>query len=491
MRRDYLIYTIISIIAVAYNLATLHNQAPWLDEVMICDTPANYYLFNAWETKAYYGGIGASIYMPLYGFLSLIWYNIFGFSFIAARFLNIFLFFILGFVLIETSNSIIKGDKSKFSIIIFSSLFWFTYDLAMLYRDGRPDVLCALLSFSMVLKAIGDIKSNKTHYLFYVVVGCLLLMSGLQACVFVGWIALFSLCAYWEYRNRIIKIILLYALGCSIGGVITLFFMYKVGVFNEFVINTMYMSSTLWKCFLFVAPFFTEKHYGDIESVHVDFFTKVYESFDLLLAILYLFTCSILLALCIKTKKVQKSIALIFVFPIFAIFTMNLSGHYYGHYSWMVFCPLLLSFVLILKSCNITINSVLSVLVVIVLCIKSIPHFGNIKDKAYDNLCAFIQRQPFEISDKVVSPMAPFYELKPKVKDCYFAEIYPSEKIPQVDYFIRPIHNVESDKIMNYYKGAAEMDAYFDKMTQDKSIQFIPIDTCQYPYLILYKVLYR
>ena len=119
---------------------------------------------------------------------------------------------------------------------------------------------------------------------------------------------------------------------------------------------------------------------------------------------------------------------------------------------------------------------------------KSIPSFGKINDVGYKNLSEFIHRQSFRPTDRVASPMAPFYELKPLVKDCYFTEIYPCDKLPHIDYFIMPVHYEKSDKLMNYYKGVKNMELYFDRICQDTTVHVSLVDTCSYPSLELYRI---
>ena len=73
--KAYVPYIIISLLAIVWNLLTMHNSLPWCDEVMLVDTPANMYFYGEWATTAYNqmgeGTIPFATYMPLY-VLSLI-----------------------------------------------------------------------------------------------------------------------------------------------------------------------------------------------------------------------------------------------------------------------------------------------------------------------------------------------------------------------------------------------------------------------------------
>ncbi|MBO5426956.1 MAG: hypothetical protein J5996_00830, partial [Prevotella sp.] len=55
LNNNYFVFSIISLLAVVYNMLTMSNALPWIDEVMFTDVPANVALHGKWETTAWYG----------------------------------------------------------------------------------------------------------------------------------------------------------------------------------------------------------------------------------------------------------------------------------------------------------------------------------------------------------------------------------------------------------------------------------------------------
>lgn len=84
-----LVYGLISILALVWNIVTMGHSIPWCDEVMLADTPANMHIYGEWATTAFNAmGEGSkpfSVYLPLYTWLLYVWISIFGFSFLKVR----------------------------------------------------------------------------------------------------------------------------------------------------------------------------------------------------------------------------------------------------------------------------------------------------------------------------------------------------------------------------------------------------------------------
>lgn len=485
--KSVIVYLTISCLAVIYNLLTLHNFAPWLDEVMIVDSSAQYFLHGEWDSTVFWGS--ASIYVPLYGVLQLIWYYIFGFSFLSARLMNIFLYIFVGLYLISFLKKLTGKPMSVFSAIIFSGLLWFTADLAMLYREGRPDILCALFSVLIMKEAYDYVTNISTKPNKLVLWGALLFISGLQACMCIAAMFVYFIICFWKEKVQITKAFLYFIYGCIIGLFLTSAFMYYTGVFSSFVINTLHQSSTLWKLFLLVAPLFTTKQFGAFSEVKIDFYEKLTESFTSPL-VWILIICSTILLILSFYKYKSKSIVVLFVLPFFVVVAMNLSGRYYSHYCWMFFLPQLFSLSYMLMEMSSRNSTLVGFLSLLVTCVISLPSFGDVNDKAYKNMSYFIKKQDFKLTDKIATPIAVFYELKPRVKDVYFPEICPQNSMPQFDYIIMPVYNAKSDKFMHYYKaGIPTMNTCFENISNNLNNRLLPIDSCSYPSLRLYKIL--
>ena len=472
--------------AIIYNLLTLHNFAPWVDEVMIVDSSAQYFLHGDWDSTAFWGS--ASIYVPLYGILQLIWYFIFGFSFLSARLMNIFLYLFVGLSLISFIKKITGRPISIFAAITFSGLLWFTADLARSYRGGRPDILCALFSILLIMEAYNYITYIHTKPYKLVIFGAFLFMSGLQACMCIAAIFVYFLICFWKEKVQTIKAFGYFLCGCIIGLVLTSAFMYHTGVFNSFVVNTLHQSPTLWKLFLIVAPLFTTKQFGTFSEVKIDFFDKLTESFSGQ-TLWTLTICGILLLMLSLNRKKSKNMVVLFILPIFIVVAMNISGRYYSQYRWMFFLPQILYITYSLVKTSTNSSYLVMSLTLIATGVISLPSFGDIHNKAYKNMSDFVNKQAFKLTDRVASPMAVFYELKPHVKDVYFPEICPLNSIPQLDYIIVPSYNTQSDKFMNYYSaGIPKMNECFQKFANDTTLRLHLIDTCSNPSLTLYKI---
>lgn len=484
--KSIVIYLIISCLAIIYNLLTLHNFAPWLDEVMIVDSSAQFFLHGEWDSTAFWGS--ASIYVPLYGILQLIWYYVFGFSFLSARLMNIFLYVFVGLSLMSFLKKLTGKRMSVFAAIFFSGILWFTADISNLYREGRPDILCALFSILIVKEAYNYIINKHTKPYKLVIYGVLLFMSGLQACMCIAAMFVYFLIWFWKEKVQITKAFLFFLCGCIIGLFLTAAFMYYTGVFNTFVINTLHQSSTLWKLFLFVAPLFTTKQFGDFSEVKIDFIDKLSESFSSPM-VWVLFGGGVLLLMYCLYRNKNKSTVILFILPVFIVVAMNASGRYYGHYCWMFFLPQLFYLTYILMKMSSKSPAIVGCLTLLATCVISQPSFGDINDKAYKNMSDFVNRQNFKLTDKVATPMAVFYELKPHIKDIFFPEICPLKSIPRLDYIIVPTYNAKSDKFMNYYSsGIPKMNECFQNIANDTTIVLQVLDSCKYPSVQLYKI---
>lgn len=104
--------------------------------------------------------------------------------------------------------------------------------------------------------------------------------------------------------------------------------------------------------------------------------------------------------------------------------------------------------------------------------------FSN-NHKDYEKNCHFVARQKFSPTDTVVAPFMMFYEIKPLCDTCYFAGIFPTEFIGNVDYVIDVSEGDEFDQ---------RITAYISKLQKDTNFVLTKIDTCEHPSLSLYKV---
>ena len=153
MRKTFLLYVLLSAAFIAVNVATLGNLEPWIDEVMLLDTAYNAAVHGSWSTTAWYRVVGEypfSTYPPLYQMLAAAWIGLFGGSIVVVRSLNLFITFMLGLgclrLLRRHAMPLTPG-----AVAMFTVLLWGTAEMAWMYRCGRPDMLCALLTVGAVL----------------------------------------------------------------------------------------------------------------------------------------------------------------------------------------------------------------------------------------------------------------------------------------------------------------------------------------------------
>lgn len=196
-RRTYICtYILLSLFFITINIITLSNLTPWIDEVMMLDTSYNMAVHGSWETTAWYRVAGQhpfSTYPPLYQMVAAVWIWLFGASLVAVRSINLLMTFILGGVCLRLMR--LHGlQLTSWTVAMFTLLLWGTGEMAWMYRNGRPDMLCALILVLTVL-ASDTYLSSKTLTTRFIVVAssALLLCSGVQAavCLLAFWLFLF------------------------------------------------------------------------------------------------------------------------------------------------------------------------------------------------------------------------------------------------------------------------------------------------------------
>lgn len=155
MTRRVCIYTyvLLSWVFIIVNLVTLCNLPPWIDEVMMLDTSYNAAVHGSWETTAWYRVVGQypfSTYPPLYQMVATSWIWLFGGGLMTVRCMNLFFTFMLGGICIRLMKR--HGLlQTAWTVVLFTMMLWGTSEMAWMYRNGRPDILCALVSVLTVL----------------------------------------------------------------------------------------------------------------------------------------------------------------------------------------------------------------------------------------------------------------------------------------------------------------------------------------------------
>ena len=485
-------YILLSLAFIIVNLITLSNLAPWIDEVMMLDTSYNMAVHGFWETTAWYRVVGQypfSTYPPLYQMLVTVWIWLFGSSLTIVRSLNLPFTFVLG----GTSLLFMKRHGlplTPWTVVLFTMLLWGTSEMSWMYRNGRPDMLCALV-FVFTILAIDSYCSAKstTTRIAVIVASALLLCSGVQAvvCLLVLWLYFFIVAK--ERRRNCCHLLVLLLTGMLLGMLFVSLFMLAHGRLVAFFSSIIQYSATLSDIALTMLPWadgmfgfdsvpYTQKLLGlTTETSLSERFASIAEHRSFLVLSL---TALVAYASCFRNNLkglMGDKGFLVLLCALYVPFIMTLAGRYPTYYRWMAYLPLLVSIMYIAARHRLwcLVFSTLAVLLTVFGIMSMLPdeHWN------YDNILSFVQRQHFRSSDAVVCPFLTFYEMKPVCDTCYFVGIFPTEYLGCVDYIIEaPDGDGFDQRITNYV----------NKLKTDAAVELTTIDHCTHPSLTLYRV---
>ena len=483
------------------NLFTLENLAPWIDEVMFLDTSYNAAVHGVWETTAWYRVAGQhpfSTYPPLYQMLSALWMQLFGCSLVAVRSLNLLLTFVLGVACLrlmpwrrETEG---RGRNVRaWTTVLFTLLLWGTGEIMWMYRNGRPDMLCALTFVSAVLAIRCYLLSHSVSgRLAVVVASALLPCAGIQAatCLMALW--LFSFVVAKGRRREALRLLPFLLTGILLGLLLVAFFMLAHGRLLGFASSIMQYSSTLSAIALSVLPWagrmldfdpmpYTRKLLELSAQPSLDQrLTPIveYRSFLILSVICFIAFVTIYRHRLRSLSGNMGFLSLLYAF--YVPVAMNVAGRFTVYYRWMTFLPLVWSVVYVaVRDRRWLAVFCATALVLAGSGLRSMQPAGQ-----WDHEClhSFVRRRHFRPSDSVVCPFSLFYEMKPLCDTCYFVGIFPTEYLGRVDYIIAPEGGDAFDR---------PIVDYVNRLRTDSTIVLIPLDYCSRPPLTLYKVEHR
>ena len=485
-------YVLLSLAFIIVNLATLGNLAPWIDEVMMLDTSYNMAFHGRWETTAWYRVVGEypfSTYPPLYQMTAAVWMWLFGGGMVVVRSLNLLIAFVLGGIclrLLERHGA----ELTLWPTALFTVLFWGTSEMAWMYRNGRPDMLGALVASLTVLAVDHYLRTRSLPARMAVIASsALLFCSGIQAAVYLCALWLFGFIVMKSRPGAVVTSLPLLLAGFMLGLVLVSLFMLLHDRLEAFVCSLVQYSATLSDMALAVLPwlgelsgFDTSPYTQKLSELTTDRslaarFASIteYRSFIILSAIT-------LAAYAASSRHHLRRLScnegfLLLLCALSVPFLMNLAGRFASYYRWMAFLPLLFSVVTMAGRSRLW--CALYGLVAVSMSVFGIQSMLADGDSDDGQIRSFVQRQHFRPSDAVVCPFALFYEIKPVCDTCYFVGIFPTEYISRVDYIIEAPDGDKFDKPIT---------EYVNKLKADTTITLTVIDHLEHPSLTLYQV---
>lgn len=493
-KKKFISYACLAAVMLTLQLLVTHNLAPWIDEVIIADTAANYLLYgNLTTTATSFPSI--TLYQPLYPLSWLIWTKIFGFSLITSRLLNMFIEFLLGWAVINLYQKQNLDSNLSIKQICTFTVFYYIGCISISSLNGRGEALCALI-IVLLLTCFTNFMRSKPHSSCWVfVLSALVLMVGIQASVvmlpimFIG-----SL----QYRNEIKRVVLgwgAYFGGTLLGLTLCCLLHTQFGLAKVYLGNIFFSSSTFRNVYSFIAPLLGDKNdkYGISQiSEGGSFLSKCIEAMTRQPTTVFLAIGTTLLALRLlnnsKTTFKSKGVY-VFITALAILCTLILFGRYTSYYQFFFIVPTSFALGLWVDEGYKWQNRFVLACGIIFLTYIIHPSISKITDSGYKNLTTFVERNATLIneSDSIASPFILFYELRQRNEHVFFTEMYPCDSITHLKYIFMPIRDSKSDYFANYYNTKG-MESYLDKILKDSTYTITIVDSLQYPMLRLYRI---
>lgn len=492
---DYAIYLCVSIIAIIWNILTMHNALPWCDEVMLIDPAAHQYFYGTWDAHAYNSmGDQKPFVTGLFLWLNYIWIMVFGFSFLSLRMFEISNALILGLVIIKLLTLIRGYSLKKYTVLIFSICFWFFEILAITYRMERSDIMGCMFVGILAVYVTKYFKEATSKNLFMIFLfSTIIFMSGLQAALYGLLLFIFAL-AFVRPIHNLIKsgkiIVAGYITGFMLGNVI---YWYN-GYLKEHIFTIIDASGTLHKMWMFAREYVLPMLGRNVNPIpeagtsRPSFFENIFNVFDntsmiviaIVLVVLFLSNNPI------KSIREKRFPALMTLLSLFIIVFFILAGRYPTYYEWTAIIPMIISLAFWSEYGRLFFNQVIAGLTSMVFIFLTIPVLGSPKDKTYNRIVDFCERQQFKPDDCVCTVFSTFYALKPKLKNAYWYEIYPERMIPTPDYIIFPQNNKDEKDYL--YINIPRLNNYVAKYQDSSEFVVEKIDSIEEPALVLFKI---
>lgn len=469
----YLIAIILSICYIILNILTIDQVAPWIDECMFADTPFHFLKYGTWDTFCWYAGgnqLPFSTYPPLFQILEVGWMSIFGMSLISFRSFN----FVITLFLVLSIMKLLKKiglNLSIFSTSVITLLVWGTSEMAFMYRDGRPDLLGALIVVILAIKSYEYVQKDKAVLLSIFILSVMISLAGYQTCVFGLFVFFYIYICCKKQRKPITKIIKIFVLGILTGVALTAIFMMCNGHIFAYLVSIASYSGTLKTLCAKILPtagpligLNPEEWLAKLadDSPSTPIYVKIIDIFSSLSFSILLLSSTIIFLLQrnqIKSDNfiLYKTICILLGLTIYIPVMMNLSGRFVSYYQWMAILPIVIVFSLLLSvisSKTFQIISSLPLIFLLFLGLKDICKYQGFDNRAFKEM---IIEAGITTEDKVVAPFSAFYEVQNTGAFCYFPDIYPIDLIGMADWIIVD-KNIES-----YHKCEIYLEEISDK----------------------------
>lgn len=490
----YFPYALISLIAIVWNVLTMHNFLPWCDEVMLTDAPAHQLLYGEWKTHAFNAMGDAEPYaIGTYMWTLFVWLKIFGLSFLSVRFFSLFLTLCVGGLGLTIIRKLTNNNLSLYATYIFSIGFWFSSMIVLDYRMARYDMFGCLLVFLLVNVAIKCWKQDKIDYIKIILICALVFVAGIQAALYLVLITVFAI-LFVRPIGKMIHLGRTIACGIVLGFLISCCIHWYTGHLAGYIFEIINASGTLQKLWGIARETILPLLGHEVTPLPVQavsntsLLDNILQFFDnpsniILLLVAILLSCINNPLKCLKEKQIPILLAL---FSIFVVVFFNLAGRYPVYYRWTAVIPMIGAYSLWCEEGKIKINRAFVTCACVVFSFMSFIEMGSPSNDTLNRIESFIDRQNFKQGDRIATVFSTYYAVKPKSVNSYWYEIYPQERIGNIDYLIIPEY--EKDRGGFFYHDKEKIDSYYKTIMNDSLLIVEKVDSMSEPHLMLYAI---
>ena len=427
--KKYLFY-ILSFIFFLLHLSTITSSAlPWIDEVMFIDLPVNLFQNGDFSTTAYAAKNGVTpfpTYPPLYSFIIFIWINIFNFSILSVRSFNLFLILISSFLGLELLK---KYKISNFLKLNFLILFWLSNNFIWIFKNGRVDVLNLFLCSVYII----SITQYNLKSFTKIILTALIIISGIQASLYVFLFLIWFYIFKFGNKIRFLSEIYIYIYGTSIGFILMTIFFYLNNSTIPFLSFIFSSAPGIKQILIYLIDLIGFKKFEinttQIVSSKFEIYNSLKQNSDFL--VLFIMNILYLIILILKNKiKINSLEIKVLIFILFVTFIFSLSGHFIIYYTWMIYIPVVILFLIL---SNNLFFKYTSILVVFYLSYNGINEqfIKSSISKDIIDINIFLKKNIKEKNPLVFATFSSYYSIKKITNKVYFPGIYPIELLPK------------------------------------------------------------